>query len=131
MRFRLCNRVRVFGAVVAVAFASFGASMAEGKRARKTAAASSTEDCRTDKDCVSVQDDCCPCSQGGKQHAIPKKQRDVYERDLKKRCAGTVCTDMVSTDPSCSQRPFCGAGICELGDPTPPDGGSSSGDLGR
>ena len=66
---------------------------------------------------MAVADDCCPCSQGGKQRAIPKKQKDTYEKDRKKRCADTACTEMMSTDPTCTQEPFCGAGICELGDP--------------
>ena len=57
-----------------------------------------------------MADDCCPCSQGGKARAIPKKQKDTYEKDRKKRCADTACTEMMSTDPSCSQEPFCGAG---------------------
>ena len=66
-----------------------------------------------------VPDDCCPCSEGGKQRAIPKKEKDSYEKDRKKRCADTACTESVSTDPSCSQTPFCGAGICELGGDAP------------
>jgi hypothetical protein len=74
-----------------------------------------TADCKTDADCVLVPDDCCPCSQGGKQHAIPKKQKETYEKERKKRCTDTACTEMMSDDPSCSQHPFCGAGICELG----------------
>ena len=74
-------------------------------------------DCKTDKDCVIVADDCCPCSEGGKARAIPKKQKDTYEKDRKKRCADTACTEMMSTDTSCTQVPFCGAGICELGEP--------------
>ena len=74
-------------------------------------------DCKTDKDCVAVADDCCPCSQGGKARAIPKKQLADYEKDRKKRCADTACTEMMSTDTTCSQVPFCGAGICELGEP--------------
>ena len=74
-------------------------------------------DCKADRDCVIVADDCCPCSQGGKARAIPKKQLDTYEKDRKKRCAHTACTEMMSDDPSCSQVPFCGVGICELGDP--------------
>jgi hypothetical protein len=90
---------------------------AEAKRARggKAPAASSTDDCKKDSDCVLVTDECCSCSQGGKQRAIPKKQKDTYEKERKKRCADTACTEMESTDPTCTQQPFCGAGICELG----------------
>jgi hypothetical protein len=110
---------RVFVALVVVGSIWFGASMlAEAKRAHRAPA--STDDCKTDRDCVLVPDDCCPCSAGGKQHAIPKKQKDAYEKDRKKRCADTACVEAVSTDPSCSQQPFCGAGICELGDAPAP-----------
>jgi hypothetical protein len=95
-----------------------GSWFAEAKRgrARKAAPAASSGDCKKDTDCVMVPDDCCPCSQGGKQRAIPKKQRDAYEKDRKKRCADAACTEMMSTDPSCNARPLCLAGICELGD---------------
>ncbi len=90
---------------------------AEAKRAHKSKAAPATAaDCKTDADCVLVPDDCCSCNQGGKQRAIPKKQKDSYEKDRKKRCADTQCMEMMSQDPSCSQHAFCGAGICELGD---------------
>jgi hypothetical protein len=90
---------------------------ARAKRAhRKSApAASGAADCKVDHDCALVVDDCCPCSQGGKQRSIPKKEKDTYEKARKKRCAGTVCAEMMSDDPSCTQVPFCGAGICELG----------------
>jgi hypothetical protein len=116
MSHRLSSRVRIFVALVALGAASFGVSfLAEAKHGRGKAPAS-TDDCKTDKDCVLVPDDCCPCAEGGKQRAIPKKGKDAYEKDRKKRCADTACTEMASTDPSCSQRPFCGAGICELGD---------------
>ena len=112
-RFRLVFALAALGAV------SFSLPfLAQAKKGKKAASAS-TDDCKTDKDCVLVTDDCCPCSEGGKQRAIPKKQKDAYEKDRKKRCADTACTEQVSTDPSCSQKAFCGAGICELGDATP------------
>jgi hypothetical protein len=106
-----------------------GVSMlAQAKRGGAGAkrAPADNRDCKTDKDCVIVADDCCPCSEGGKARAIPKKQKDTYEKDRKKRCADTACTEMMSTDPSCTQVPFCGAGICELGDP--PGGGGAKPD---
>lgn len=78
----------------------------------------SAPDCKKDSDCVMVQDDCCSCNQGGKARAIPKKEKAAYEKDLKKRCKETECIEMMSQDPSCSQQPFCAAGICELGDPS-------------
>jgi hypothetical protein len=108
------SRLRIFLALIALGAASFGAPfLAQAKHSKKAPA--STADCKTDKDCVIVADECCPCSEGGKQRAIPKKEKESYEKDRKKRCADTVCTEAISTDPSCSQTPFCGAGICELG----------------
>jgi hypothetical protein len=93
-------------------------ALAEAKRGGGAKRApADNRDCKTDKDCVMVADDCCPCEQGGKARAIPKKQKDTYEKDRKKRCADTACTDMMSTDSTCTQVPFCGAGICELGEP--------------
>ena len=99
--------------------ASVGVSLlAEAKKGGGKRAPADNRDCKTDKDCVLVADDCCPCNQGGKARAIPKKQKDTYEKDRKKRCADTACTEMMSTDPTCAEVPFCGAGICELGEPS-------------
>ena len=90
---------------------------AQAKKAHKPKAApAAAADCKADTDCVLVPDDCCSCNQGGKQRAIPKKQKDSYEKDRKKRCADTQCMEMMSQDPSCSQHAFCAAGICELSD---------------
>lgn len=111
--------LKLWIALVALGGAAFGVSfMAHAKSAGKKSkkAPASTADCKVDSDCVLVADDCCPCSEGGKQRAIPKKEKDAYEKDRRKRCADTACTEQISTDPSCSQKAFCGAGICELGD---------------
>jgi hypothetical protein len=102
-------------ALVLVA-ALLGSWRAEAKRGHAKAPAASADDCKKDAECVAVVDDCCPCSQGGKQRAIPKKEKAAYEKDRHKRCAGTACADVMSEDASCAQRPFCAAGICELGD---------------
>jgi hypothetical protein len=97
--------------------AAFEAQARRGRAAHGKAPAAGAADCKTDADCALVVDDCCPCSEGGKQRAIPKKEKAAYEKDRHKRCAGTMCTEAVSQDPTCSQRAFCGAGICELGEP--------------
>jgi hypothetical protein len=130
MRTLVSTRLRLITVLAALGAASFGVSLfaeaakkpAKGGHAKAPA---QTDDCKTDKDCVLVIDECCSCEQGGKQRAIPKKQKDAYEKDRKKRCADAACTDVMSTDPSCSAKPFCGAGICELGDASPsPDAGA-------
>jgi hypothetical protein len=116
------SRFKLFVILAALGAASFGApflAQAKKSKAAKKAPAS-TADCKTDKDCVAVPDECCPCSEGGKQHAIPKKEKESYEKDRKKRCADAACTESISNDPSCSQKPFCAAGICELTDEAAP-----------
>jgi hypothetical protein len=93
--------------------------VAEAKKARQgkpKAAPAGAADCKTDADCVVVSDDCCACPQGGKQHAIPKKEKSAYEKDLRKRCSDAACTEVMSQDPTCTQHAMCAAGICELGD---------------
>jgi hypothetical protein len=112
---RSTARFVVLPALVLVA-ALLGSWRAEAKRGHAKAPAASADDCKKDADCVAIVDDCCPCSQGGKQRAIPKKDKATYEKDRKKRCAGTACVDVMSQDATCAQRPFCAAGICELGD---------------
>ena len=103
--------------MLVVAFFAGGLGLAQARKAKTKAAKADTVDCKKDADCVVVVDDCCPCSEGGKQHAIPKKENDAYEKDRKKRCHDTACTEAVSNDPTCSQVPICAAGICELGEP--------------
>jgi hypothetical protein len=117
--------------VAILAGATLGVSMlAEAKKGGGgRRAPADNRDCKTDSDCVIVADDCCPCSEGGKARAIPKKQKDTYEKERKKRCAETACTQMMSDDVSCTQVPFCGAGICELGEP--PNAAPKSGDAAR
>ena len=99
------------GATIGVSMLAEAKKGGGGKRAP-----ADTRDCKTDRDCVIVADDCCPCSQGGKQHAIPKKAQSAYEKDRRKRCSDSVCTEVMSQDLTCAQHPFCGAGICELAD---------------
>jgi len=113
------SRYLIAVAVIGVACLGFSVGAA-AKKGKAKAAPAEARDCKIDKDCVAVTDDCCPCSQGGKQRAIPKKQKDGYEKDRKKRCADTACTEMMSTDSTCTQEPVCNAGICELGDPAAP-----------
>jgi hypothetical protein len=93
-----------------------GARVAAAKHGKAKAPAAAADDCKKDADCVAVVDDCCPCSEGGKQRAIPKKDQASYEKERKKRCEGTACTEVMSQDATCAQKPFCAAGICELGD---------------
>src|SRR5262245_26360685 len=66
---------------------------AKAKKGGGKAGAASAPDCKKDEDCVLVQDDCCSCNQGGKARVIPKKQKEAYEKDFKKRCKGTECIE--------------------------------------
>jgi hypothetical protein len=109
---------KVLAAVVclACAFMVVASWIAEAKdpSAAKSSPVVAAE-CKKDTDCALVPDDCCACSEGGGQRAIPKKQKGAYEKERQKRCAGTMCAQMISPHPSCSERAVCSAGICKLG----------------
>lgn len=71
-------------------------------------------ECRVAADCAVEPLDCCDCANGGKQHAIPKKLAAAAQAARQARCKNTVCTMMLSTDPSCGQRADCVDGKCVM-----------------
>ena len=70
--------------------------------------------CKSDADCVLVPVECCSCANGGRLRAIAKHDEDAARAAQTKKCADVMCTMMVSTDPSCGQRPSCVANQCTL-----------------
>lgn len=70
--------------------------------------------CANTSDCVLVEDGCCSCANGGRLKAVLKRDEPRLAAARKKACAETVCTMMVSTDPSCGQRVDCVAGECVM-----------------
>jgi hypothetical protein len=72
--------------------------------------------CKVDSDCVLVADDCCGCTGGGTQRALPKKDRAGYERARQARCLDTLCAAVMSQDPSCAATSaVCKERKCTLG----------------
>lgn len=71
-------------------------------------------ECKVAADCVVEPADCCDCANGGKQHAIPKKQAAASKAARAERCKHTMCTMMLSTDPTCGERPDCVDGQCVM-----------------
>jgi hypothetical protein len=71
-------------------------------------------ECKVAADCVVLPLECCDCANGGKQHAIPKKQAAAAKAARAEKCKAAVCTMMLSTDPSCGQRPDCVDGACVM-----------------
>jgi hypothetical protein len=70
--------------------------------------------CTTSEDCALVQA-CCGCNAGGKQIAIRADAVAAFEASRDQRCGGTMCTQMISTDPSCDAEATCGAnGRCNV-----------------
>lgn len=97
-----------------------GGWLAEAKRAKEAPAAPAAQ-CKKDQDCVAVMDDCCTCTSGGRQKAIPRKEKAAYERDRKKECFQIMCAQVMSQDPTCAEVPTCDAGVCKMGAaPAPP-----------
>ncbi len=71
-------------------------------------------ECKVAADCVVVPSECCDCANGGKQHAIPKKALAAAQAARADKCKAKMCTMMLSTDPSCGQRPDCVDGACVM-----------------
>lgn len=69
--------------------------------------------CAADADCVMVPADCCGCSAGGKQRALPRSEEARDRREREQRCRDTLCPQVLSNDPSCRATARCVAGRCE------------------
>jgi len=71
-------------------------------------------ECEKDSDCVAIKVDCCDCNQGGKRRAVTKAAREIDNERLLINCDDVVCLQMVSEDPSCTQKAACRSGHCVL-----------------
>lgn len=89
--------------------AAAGKTGKKGEKAEKAAA-----ECKAASDCVVEPADCCDCANGGKQHAIAKARAAASKAARAERCKNTVCTMMLSTDPTCGQRADCVDGTCVM-----------------
>jgi hypothetical protein len=85
-----------------------------GSAAAPDAGAKKASECKTAADCVVEPAECCDCANGGKQHAIPKARAQASKAARAKKCAGVMCTMMLSTDPTCGQRADCVSGACVM-----------------
>jgi len=66
------------------------------------------DSCTTADDCELV-DACCGCNTGGKKIAIRKDAVGAFEGSRDKRCAGLMCPQFISHDPSCDAEAICGS----------------------
>ena len=66
------------------------------------------DNCTTADDCDLV-DACCGCSAGGKKIAIRKDAVAGFTASHDQRCAGVMCAQMMSQDPSCDAEAICGS----------------------
>ncbi|HMG56111.1 MAG TPA: hypothetical protein VK601_21580 [Kofleriaceae bacterium] len=72
------------------------------------------DSCSTGDDCDLV-DACCGCSAGGKRMAIRRDAVAGFVATHDQRCAGVMCAQMISTDPSCDAEAVCGnRGRCRV-----------------
>ena len=58
--------------------------------------------CETIDDCTTIPADCCDCNAGGTLTAISKKAADSLSSDIGIKCSQTACTQVLSTDWSCT-----------------------------
>jgi hypothetical protein len=64
--------------------------------------------CATADDCDLV-DACCGCSAGGRRLAIRKDAVAGFLASRAQRCAGVVCAQHISHEPSCDAEATCGS----------------------
>lgn len=72
------------------------------------------DECKTADDCVLERVDCCDCSSGGAQQAVPKTKVKALRAQLKAKCKDMVCAAVVSDHPSCASTADCVNGRCVL-----------------
>jgi hypothetical protein len=70
--------------------------------------------CANNADCTVVKEDCCGCSQGGKQKAIAKSLVKGFISELDAKCGDMMCIQMISNDPSCKKSAVCRDGQCVM-----------------
>ena len=95
--------------LAAVSAPDLGAAKQSTTKSGKSAA-----QCKVAADCVVEPLECCDCANGGKQHAIPKKTAAATKAARVKKCKSTICTMMLSTDPSCGEHADCVDGACVM-----------------
>jgi hypothetical protein len=70
--------------------------------------------CNVDSDCIIVQSDCCGCNQGGKADTIHQKHKESWEKTVRIKCEGTLCTQAISNHWSCFAEAECIKNKCTL-----------------
>jgi hypothetical protein len=78
-----------------------------------SAAPTDRKTCTTDDECVLVEA-CCGCAAGGKRISIRKDSVEQYNTTRDQRCMGTLCTAVMSDDPSCNAEAVCREGSCAV-----------------
>jgi hypothetical protein len=74
--------------------------------------------CTADGDCATVKADCCGCTSGGAMRPILRSRVARVESVLARRCAETMCGQLMSSHESCRKRVACRSGRCVLVDQT-------------
>lgn len=70
--------------------------------------------CKASDECALVEA-CCGCNAGGKQIAIRADAVAGFQGSREQRCGGQMCTQSISTDPSCDAEATCGQnGRCNV-----------------
>ena len=102
--------MRIVFAVV-LAFFTAVVSIASAEPSAQTSATGVL--CKTDDECVIVQDGCCSCKNGGKNTAILKTEQQAWQAKLSAECADIMCATVISNDKTCYTVAKCVDGKCE------------------
>lgn len=86
--------------------------------------------CTADTDCVLIDEGCCPCSAMGRRTGVRADMARAVAERRGSACAGIMCAQAISNDPSCAAtRAVCRGGQCvadtPAGTPSSPSNGPS------
>ncbi|MEK6848091.1 MAG: hypothetical protein AABX65_00475 [Nanoarchaeota archaeon] len=73
--------------------------------------ATTEKECESDRDCVKQRTTCCPCSMGGKEACMSKKNASVFENKLKECGSGLICPALYACQPE--KKCGCVEGKCQ------------------
>jgi hypothetical protein len=71
----------------------------------------SEKECETDSDCVKQRTTCCPCSMGGKEVCMSKKNASIFENKIKECGSGLICPALYACEPE--KKCGCVDGRCQ------------------
>lgn len=112
---RIVTKLSLLAAVLSLIINAYACEKLHDTEAHEIAAKiGDFSTCQSDKDCMTVNADCCGCTKGGKQRSVNTTSAKAMLGSMKQACAQTMCMQMISNDESCKKSATCVDGECLL-----------------